>query len=85
MVKEKYGYLKGFEIAGEDKKFHFAQAQIMGDKIVVSHPKVTKPVAVRYAWSNAPIDANLFSVNGLPVCPFRTDDWKGITVGNVYR
>jgi sialate O-acetylesterase len=85
MVKDKYGYLKGFEIAGEDKKFYFAQAQIMGDKVVVSHPKVTKPVTVRYAWSNAPIEANLFSTNGLPACPFRTDDWKGITVGNVYR
>jgi len=41
-------------------------------------------VAVRYAWSNAPVDANVFNAEGLPLCPFRTDDWPGITVGKKF-
>jgi sialate O-acetylesterase len=80
-VKDKFGYLRGFEIAGEDKVFYYAQAQIEGDKVVVSHPKVAKPVAVRYAWADAPVDANLYNSAGFPASPFRTDDWKGVTVG----
>ena len=79
MVKDKFGYLKGFEIAGEDKVFHYAKAEIVGDKVVVTHPKNQKPIAVRYAWADSPIDANLFNVEGLPASPFRTDDWEGIT------
>ena len=79
MVKEKYGYLKGFEIAGRDRKFRYAPARIEGDKVVVSHPEVPEPVAVRYGWANSPIDDNLFNAEGLPAVPFRTDDWKGKT------
>lgn len=79
MVKDKYGYLKGFEIAGDDKVFYYAQATVQGDRVVVSHPKVTKPVAVRYAWADAPEEANLFSSDGLPVSPFRTDSWPAVT------
>jgi sialate O-acetylesterase len=82
---DKYGYLKGFEIAGEDKKFYYAQAQIVDNKVVVSHPKISKPVSVRYAWANAPVDANLFNQEGLPASPFRTDSWDGITVKNQYE
>lgn len=80
MIKDKYGYLKGFEIAGEDKVFYYTKAEIQGDKVIVFHPKGVKAVSVRYAWADAPIDANLFSVEGLPVSPFRTDDWEGITI-----
>ena len=80
MVKDKFGYLKGFEIAGEDKVFHYAKAEITGDKVVVIHPKNQKPVAVRYAWADSPIDANLFNVEGLPANSFRTDDWEGVTM-----
>jgi sialate O-acetylesterase len=79
MVKDKFGYLKGFEIAGEDKIFYYAKAEIVGDKVVVTHPKNQKPVSVRYAWADSPMDANLFSAEGLPVNSFRTDDWEGIT------
>ena len=79
MVKDKYGYLRGFEIAGADKKFYYAQASIDGDKIVVWSDKVTQPVAVRYAWTNAPVDASLFNVDGFPASSFRTDNWPGIT------
>ncbi len=67
--------LKGFVIAGEDKQWKPAQARIAGDKIIVSHPDVKKPVAVRYAWQDNP-DCNLYNGAGLPASPFRTDDWK---------
>lgn len=78
-VKDKYGYLKGFEIAGDDRVFRYAQAEIRGTTVVVSHPAVAKPVAVRYGWTDAPEDANLFSADGFPVSPFRTDAWPGVT------
>mgnify|MGYP002384047242 CR=1 FL=1 len=83
-AKDKFGYVRGFEIAGNDKVFYYAEAKIEGEKVVVSSPKVPNPVAVRYAWADAPIDANLYNSAGFPVSPFRTDDWKGITVGNKF-
>ena len=76
MAKDRYGYLKGFSIAGSDKKFYWATAVIEGDKIIVSSREVANPVAVRYAWANNPIDANFYNKEGLPASPFRTDDWK---------
>jgi sialate O-acetylesterase len=69
---DKYGYPKGFEIAGADKQFHFAYAQISGEKILLSAREVTKPKYVRYAWAENP-DANLFNVYGLPAAPFVAD------------
>lgn len=72
--------LKGFAIAGPDRKFHWAEAIITGpDQIVVSAPNVPHPVAVRYAWADNPI-CNLSNSVGLPASPFRTDDWAGVTV-----
>ena len=68
-------YLKHFAIAGEDKKFVWADAVIKGNKVIVSNPEVKKPVAVRYAWANNPEDANLINKEGLLASPFRTDDW----------
>ncbi len=79
MIKDKYGYLKGFEISGADKKFYYAQAAIDGDKVVVWSDKVTQPVAVRYAWTDAPVEANLFNADNFPASPFRTDSWPAIT------
>ncbi|MDH6310886.1 sialate O-acetylesterase [Dysgonomonas sp. PFB1-18] len=78
VVKNKYGYIDGFAIAGADKKFVWAKAYIDGNKIVVSSDRVQNPVAVRYSWGNNP-DVNLFNTEGLPAVPFRTDNWKGIT------
>jgi sialate O-acetylesterase len=74
--------LRGFIIAGEDKKFFPAKAEIIpgSNMIKVSSPDVPNPVAVRYAWADNPI-CNVFSSNGLPLTPFRTDDWPGITAG----
>ena len=67
--------LKGFAIAGADKKFVFADAKIVGDTVVVQSPEVSEPVAVRYAWASNP-DCNLFNQAGLPASPFRTDAWE---------
>ena len=85
MVKDKYGYIRGFEIAGADQKFYYAQASIDGDKVIVWSDKVTQPTAVRYAWANAPVDANLFNVDGFPASSFRTDNWPGITKGKKFE
>ncbi|HLH54038.1 MAG TPA: sialate O-acetylesterase [Verrucomicrobiae bacterium] len=75
------GELKGFAIAGEDRKFLWAKAEIEGKQVVVSAPGVEKPVAVRYAWDIDPV-CNLYNASGLPAVPFRTDDWPGITLNH---
>jgi sialate O-acetylesterase len=66
--------LSGFELAGVDQVFHPARAEIVDDAVVVNSAKVPDPVAVRYAWRNAPV-AGLFNLEGLPAVPFRTDTW----------
>lgn len=71
----KGGALKGFVVAGEDRKWHPAQARIAGTQVIVSCTEVPRPVAVRYAWEANP-DCNLFNGAGLPASPFRADDWK---------
>ncbi len=79
-IKDKYGYLKGFAIAGEDHQFHWATGKITGiNTLQISSSEVQHPVAVRYAWSNNPEDANLYNSADLPASSFRTDNWKGIT------
>jgi len=72
--------LKGFSIAGADKKFVWADAKIEGDTVVVSSDKVAEPVAVRYGWADNPV-CNLYNKAGLPASPFRTDTWRGVTDG----
>lgn len=67
--------VKGFAIAGEDRKFHFARAKIDGDSVIVWSDAVKKPVAVRYSWAANP-QGNLYNSAGLPASPFRTDNWK---------
>lgn len=74
------GKLTGFAIAGADHKFHWADARIEGNDIVVSSADVPMPLAVRYAWADNP-DCNLYNGVGLPASPFRTDAWEGLTVG----
>ena len=80
-AKNRYGYLNGFAIAGEDSVFHWARAYIKGDKVFVFSDKVKQPVAIRYGWADNPDDVNLYSIDGLPASPFRTDDWPGVTQG----
>jgi len=62
-----------FAIAGADKKFVWARAEIDGDKVIVWNDVVKDPVYVRYAWSDNPDGANLYNREGLPASPFRTD------------
>ena len=73
-VKDKYGYIRGFAIAGADKKFVWARAFEEGDNVIVYAESIAKPVAVRYNWGNTP-DGNLYNKENLPAVPFRTDDW----------
>ncbi|KAF0152356.1 MAG: hypothetical protein FD143_1149 [Ignavibacteria bacterium] len=75
LVAKGNGQLKEFAIAGADKKFVWAKAEIVGSKIIVWSQEVTSPVAVRYAWADNPAEANLFNKEGLPASPFRTDDF----------
>ena len=67
--------LARFAIAGKDKKWVWANAVIVGDTVVCTHPEVPNPVAVRYAFTMNPVGANLYNRDGLPASPFRTDDW----------
>ena len=69
----------GFAICGEDKVWQWAKGKVIQpDKVEVSSDKVAKPIAVRYAWADNPV-CNLFSNDGLPVTPFRTDDFEMVT------
>jgi sialate O-acetylesterase len=79
MVKDKYGYVRGFEIAGADHHFYYARAFIANNKLTVYNDEVTKPVSVRYAWADDAGDADLYNKEGFPALPFRTDQWKGMT------
>ena len=73
------GEVKGFTICGPDRVFHWADAVIEGNSIVVSSPDVQFPVAVRYAWGDNP-ECNLYNQDGLPAIPFRTDDYPNIGI-----
>ena len=76
MMPAKPGKLDAFAIAGADKKWHWADAEIAGNKVIVSSKDVPTPVAVRYAWAMNPSQRNLlYNQEGLPASPFRTDTW----------
>ena len=70
------GKMNSFAIAGKDRKWHWADAKIKEDAVVVSSTEVSIPVAVRYAWAMNPSQRNLlYNKEGLPASPFRTDSW----------
>jgi sialate O-acetylesterase len=75
------GKLEEFSIAGDDRKWVWADARIDGDTIIVSSSSVPNPTQVRYAWQSNPA-ATLFNGAGLPAAPFRTDTWPGETEGH---
>jgi sialate O-acetylesterase len=70
--------LEEFAIAGDDRKWYWADARVEGKTIVASSPSVPNPREVRYAWQSNPA-ATLFNRAGLPAAPFRTDTWPGMT------
>lgn len=85
LTKDRYGYIRGFKIAGKDSVFHWAKAYIRDDNAVVVYSDlVTAPTAVRYAWDNDPGALDLYNKEGLPVLPFRTDNYRGITAGKKF-
>jgi sialate O-acetylesterase len=67
-----------FSVAGKDCQWHWAEARVEGDSVIVSSPAVPDPQAARYAWQANPA-ATLFNGIGLPAVPFRTDNWPGVT------
>ena len=79
-LQVKGGKLGEFSIAGDDRKWFWADARIEGDTVIVSSPSVPNPTQVRYAWQSNPT-ATLFNGAGLPAAPFRTDNWPGKTEG----
>ena len=75
LVSARAGALDAFAIAGNDRKWHWAKAEIKGDNIVVYSKDVTQPLAVRYAWAMNPSRRNLlYNREGFPSSPFRTDN-----------
>jgi sialate O-acetylesterase len=85
MTKDKYSYIRGFEVAGSDHHFHYAKAFISGNKVIVTSDAVSEPLEVRYAWADDAGDANLYNQEGFPAVPFRTDQWKGLTDDKKYE
>ncbi|MFM1878232.1 MAG: hypothetical protein RLZZ241_1098 [Bacteroidota bacterium] len=68
-IKDNYGYIKGFALAAADGIYHWAQARLVNNRIVIQSDAVANPVAVRYNWGNSP-DGNLYNAEGLPAVPF---------------
>jgi len=80
LIAKNENLLDGFALAGTNREFYWAQAQIVGDTVEVRSDKVPNPIALRYAWADNP-KCNLYNREGFPAVPFRTDQWPGITVG----
>jgi len=74
-VRDGGSSVHGFELAGADRRFHPAEAHIRGEQVVVSSDAVTQPRAVRYAWRDNPVEADLVNAENLPSPPFRSDAW----------
>lgn len=77
-LDNKYGYIEGFAVAGSDGRFRWAKAWLDGNDVLVCSDEVSDPVAVRFGWGNNP-DVNLFNSEGLPLVPFRTDNYRPTT------
>ena len=85
MTNDKYNFVKGFEIAGDDQIFYEATAKIVGKTVVISSEKLSQPIAVRFGWIGDASANNLFNREGFPAVPFRTDSWKTVTKDKKYQ
>ncbi|MCK0162090.1 sialate O-acetylesterase [Allomuricauda sp. F6463D] len=84
--KDKFGYLRGFAIAGENGEFKWAKAELVDTNTVkVYHENGNDPKYVRYAWSDNPGPLDLINTEGLPAFPFRTDNFELSTSKNTYQ
>lgn len=84
-IPDKYGYIKGFEIAGNDSVFYFAKASIKNNTIILSSEKVANHLAAHFGWMGDATECNLFNKEGFPAVPFRTDEWKTVTIDEKYK
>jgi len=83
LMMARAGKLDAFAVAGEDRQWYWADAEISGETVVVSSGEVPGPVAVRYAWAMNPSQRNLlYNKEGLPASPFRTDTWPLFGAGD---
>jgi sialate O-acetylesterase len=73
--------VNGFELAGEDRIFHAARAEVSGNTVIIQSEAVPRPVAVRYAWADDPTGLSLYTWDDFPIAPFRSDDWPRRTAG----
>ncbi|HZH37023.1 MAG TPA: sialate O-acetylesterase [Flavisolibacter sp.] len=85
VTNDKYGYIRGFEVAGADRKYVYAKAFIKGNQVVVYADDVKDPVAVRFGWFDDASENNLFNKEGLPANPFSTDTWERVTNSVKYQ
>lgn len=82
--KDKYGYIRGFAVAGADHKFYWARAFIKNHTVIIYSKDVPHPVSVRYAWSDNPGETDLYNNSNLPAVPFRTDSLPLKTSGKFF-
>lgn len=82
---DKYGYIKGFEIAGDDHIFYYAKGYIKDNKVILYADKVANPKAVHFGWLGDASDCNLYNNEGFPAVPFRTDEWINATQNEKYK
>ena len=72
--------IKGFALTERPNRWAYANAVLEGDTLVVSHPNVRNPVAIRYDWIvESGREGNLTDASGLPATPYRSDDWPAFT------
>lgn len=84
-LKKGSSAITGFSVAGNDKKFYKAEAKLKNGVVEIYSKQVKEPVAVRYAWAKNPGELVLYEKDGLPLLPYRSDNWKGLTDERVYH